>query len=140
MFSMKFITIILAAFAVLGSHAQRVKYNTKAQRTEGMINVHIVPHTHNDVGWLKTVGKTQYIPIIYFFSLSSLWYYCSILILFIMILICAMSIDQYFYGANNTIQKANVNTIISSVVNELGQDPNRKFIYVEQAFFQRNAF
>lgn len=55
----------------------------------GFINVHIVPHTHDDVGWLKTV-------------------------------------DQYFYGANNTIQNAGVEYILDSVIQELKNDPNRR--------------
>ena len=39
--------------------------------------------------------------------------------------------------ANNTIQHSNVNSIISATVLALLEDPNRKFIEVEQAFFQR---
>jgi len=65
---------------------------------EGMLNVHLVPHTHDDVGWLKTV-------------------------------------DQYYYGAHNDIQKAGVQYIIDSVIDELQADPKRRFIYVEMAFF-----
>uniref|UniRef100_A0A182M1X9 alpha-mannosidase n=1 Tax=Anopheles culicifacies TaxID=139723 RepID=A0A182M1X9_9DIPT len=67
---------------------------------EGMINVHLVPHSHDDVGWLKTV-------------------------------------DQYYYGSRNNIQKAGVQYILDSVVHELLKDPNRRFIYVESAFFQK---
>jgi hypothetical protein len=70
------------------------------QRT---LNVHICPHTHDDVGWLKTV-------------------------------------DQYFYGLNNTIQQAHVSLILDNVLNEL-QDPhtkhNRTFTYVEMKFFSK---
>lgn len=47
------------------------------------------------------------------------------------------TVDQYYYGANNSIQHANVNSIISANVLALLEDPSRKFIYVEQAFFQR---
>ena len=64
------------------------------------VTLHIVPHTHDDVGWLKTV-------------------------------------DEYFSGANNSIQHANVRMILDTVVTSLAQDPARKFTYVEQAFFQR---
>ena len=64
------------------------------------LKVHLVAHTHDDVGWLKTV-------------------------------------DQYFYGANNTIQHASVQIILDSLIPALEANPERKFIYVEQAFFTR---
>ena len=57
------------------------------------INVHLVPHSHDDTGWLKTV-------------------------------------DQYYYGANSTIQRAGVQYILDSVVKELARDPDKKFIQV----------
>ncbi|XP_061130848.1 lysosomal alpha-mannosidase [Syngnathus typhle] len=65
-----------------------------------MLNVHLVPHTHDDVGWLKTV-------------------------------------DQYFYGDRNDIQHAGVQYILDSVVEQLLKNPDRRFIYVETAFFYR---
>ncbi|XP_061626669.1 lysosomal alpha-mannosidase isoform X1 [Phyllopteryx taeniolatus] len=65
-----------------------------------MLNVHLVPHTHDDVGWLKTV-------------------------------------DQYFYGDRNDIQHAGVQYILDSVVDQLLKNPERRFIYVETAFFYR---
>lgn len=65
---------------------------------EGYLNVHLVPHTHDDVGWLKTL-------------------------------------DQYYYGSYSNIQNAGVQYIIDSVIQELLKDHNRRFIYVETAFF-----
>lgn len=75
-------------------------YNTSAGPVPDKLNVHLVAHTHDDVGWLKTV-------------------------------------DQYYVGSNNSIQVAAVQYILDSVISALQVDPNRKFIYVEQAFFQR---
>lgn len=63
-----------------------------------MLNVHIVAHTHDDVGWLKTV-------------------------------------DQYYYGNRIKTQKASVQNILDSVIDSLLKDPNKRFIYVESAFF-----
>ncbi|EEF31544.1 lysosomal alpha-mannosidase, putative [Ricinus communis] len=84
-------------FTVNGSY---VKYNTGSGVVPGKINVHLVAHSHDDVGWLKTV-------------------------------------DQYYVGSNNSIQGACVENVLDSVVVSLLRDPNRKFIFVEMAFFQR---
>ena len=63
-----------------------------AINTVSSLNVHLVCHSHDDVGWLSTV-------------------------------------DQYY--------TEQVQYIIDSVISALEANPERKFIYVEQAFFQR---
>ena len=68
-----------------------------AVKNEDKLQVHLVPHTHDDVGWLKTV-------------------------------------DEYYYGANNSIQHAGVQYILDSVIRQLVSDPSKRFIYVEIAF------
>ena len=47
------------------------------------------------------------------------------------------TVDQYYYGANNTIQHAAVQYILSTLIPALEFNPERKFTYVEQAFFTR---
>jgi hypothetical protein len=68
--------------------------------TEQKLNIHVIAHTHDDVGWLKTV-------------------------------------DQYYIGSNSSIQVANVQLILDTVTDVLASDPQKKFIYVEMAFFWR---
>ncbi|KAF9417247.1 hypothetical protein HW555_005649 [Spodoptera exigua] len=80
------------------SSKEKCGYESCPATSPNMLNVHIVPHTHDDVGWLKTV-------------------------------------DQYYYGSRNNIQKAGVQYILDSVVKELWESPERRFIYVETAFF-----
>ena len=93
--------IAAACASLVGvSDARIARYNTTSRRLRGVINVHFAPHTHDDVGWLKTV-------------------------------------DQYHYGSRNDIQRAGTQNIINAVIKELAWNPDRKFSYVEQAFFQR---
>ena len=75
-------------------------YSTCNLGLEGYINVHVVPHTHDDVGWLKTV-------------------------------------DQYYYGSNQGEQDASVQYILDTVIPELQNDPSKRFVYVEIAYFYR---
>jgi len=76
------------------------RYKTSGGPKNDILNVHVVAHTHDDVGWLKTV-------------------------------------DEYYMGANNSIQNAGVQYILDSVMLALAENPDRKFIYVEIAFFKR---
>ena len=71
-----------------------------SHRPTAALTVHLVPHTHDDVGWLKTF-------------------------------------EQYYVGLNNSLQQAGVQYILDSTVAALIANPNRKFIYGEQAFFSR---
>lgn len=72
-----------------------------ADPASNVLNVHIVPHTHDDVGWRKTV-------------------------------------DQYYYGWNNSIDtRGNVAGILSTTMESLSEHPNRTFTYVEQKFLSK---
>lgn len=47
------------------------------------------------------------------------------------------TVDQYYYGDRNRIQLGAVQYTLDSVVEELKKSPDRRFIYVETAFFWR---
>ncbi|MCL7038410.1 hypothetical protein MKW94_014475 [Papaver nudicaule] len=93
-------TALVMLVLFLAAESKYIAYNTSQSIVHGKLNVHLVAHTHDDVGWLKTV-------------------------------------DQYYVGSNNSIQIACVQNVLDSIVPALLADKNRKFIYVEQAFFQR---
>jgi alpha-mannosidase len=44
---------------------------------------------------------------------------------------------QYFIGSNHSLQDASVNDLITATMAALKRVPERRFVYVEQAFFQR---
>ncbi|CAF4699968.1 unnamed protein product [Rotaria socialis] len=92
--------IVALCFGVSQKSPNGCGYDSCNVGVADKLNVHIVPHTHDDVGWLKTV-------------------------------------DQYYYGARNDIQHACVQYILDSVIQALLKNPERRFIYVEMAFFWR---
>ena len=96
-------SVFLASALFASADARRYKtksYKSPSSVVPGKINVHLIPHSHDDVGWLKTV-------------------------------------DQYATGGNNSIQHANTGLTIGSVLQNLRDNADRTFSYVEQAFFQR---
>ncbi|XAR50386.1 Alpha-mannosidase [Bertholletia excelsa] len=94
------VCLLILISCIICVESKYMVYNTSQSIVPRKLNVHLVPHTHDDVGWLKTI-------------------------------------DQYYVGSNNSIQGACVQNVLDSLIPALLADKNRKFIYVEQAFFQR---
>lgn len=97
----KWSSVIVALCAIIlaaGIEAKNCGYKSCPATNPKLLNIHLVPHSHDDVGWLKTV-------------------------------------DQYYYGSKIGIQRAGVQYILDSVLDELQKDSRRRFIQVESAFF-----
>lgn len=86
----------------------------------GKVNIHIVAHTHDDVGWLKTVDQYYYGCKLRFYSHDK-----------------HESLGAFIFLAHNEIAHRGVQYILDSVVEELVANPDRRYIYVEMAFFWR---
>lgn len=76
------------------------KNNLKDEPKPYPWTIHVTPHSHDDVGWLKTL-------------------------------------NQYFDGSRKDIQFTNVNIELSTVMDALSANPERKFTEVEIAFFKK---
>uniref|UniRef100_A0A0G4IBA5 Alpha-mannosidase n=1 Tax=Chromera velia CCMP2878 TaxID=1169474 RepID=A0A0G4IBA5_9ALVE len=108
---MRSLPVVLLAAAVSGLHQEGNTASSVAEASssvkgneEGKHVLHFVAHTHDDVGWLKTV-------------------------------------DDLFKGLRAEIQDSDVESIITTVVQNLepqwADGAHRKFTYVEMAFFWR---
>jgi alpha-mannosidase len=108
--------LVLAHFAAGDAEASpsrsRRLYNTTAGPRAGYTNVHLIAHSHDDVGWLKS-------PSDYFTGSR-------------VIGIDAGGSGLSVYYANGAVQ-----FILTSVVDALSANPDRVFVVVENWFFQR---
>ena len=82
-------------------------YESCPQTDPSVLNVHIVAHSHDDVGWLKTVDQ-----------------YCQ-------------GLNRKGWVGWEENQRAGVQYSIDTVVQELAMDPEKRYIQVETAFFWR---
>ena len=103
MLPLRIITAFVVALttAWLACTAYAAPSRSTAARSAGAaapLNVHVVAHSHDDVGWRKTLA-------------------------------------EYYFGSAQEIDNGAVVDILDSVIAALQADPQRKFIYVEQAFF-----
>ena len=97
----------LLIFAILcwsWVNAQNCGYESCPKQVDGKLNVHLLCHSHDDVGWLKKVDE---------------YYYGS-------------SIQRWDGWSEN--QRAGVQYIIDSVVKELAFDPKKRYFYLSTIY------
>jgi hypothetical protein len=49
--------LLFMFWCIISSESQFIRYNTTSTVVPGKLNVHLVAHTHDDVGWLKTIDQ-----------------------------------------------------------------------------------
>ena len=54
------LVVFLTLLSVTSVSSAGCGYDACPEPKPGHLNVHLVPHTHNDVGWLKTVDQYFY--------------------------------------------------------------------------------
>jgi lysosomal alpha-mannosidase len=91
-----FLALLVAVYGVDPLERHGRHHHHRNETTHLM--VHLIPHTHDDVGWLKTV-------------------------------------DQYYYGSQQQIDSGGVQYILDNLIPALEKNPERRFVYVEIAFF-----
>ena len=87
-------------------------YNTTSSPQQGVVNIHLLCHSHDDVGWLKSPNE-------YFLGSR------------------VLGLDPGGSGLSVYYANGAVQYILTSVVDALTANPDRRFVVVEQWFFQR---
>jgi lysosomal alpha-mannosidase len=100
------LTILLATTATASLPPPR-PLNTTSRVVPGAVNVHLIPHSHDDVGWLKG-------PASYMFGAKDIGILPSL-----------------YYASGDVF------ITIESVVSSLLRNPDRTFVVVEQYFFRK---